>query len=268
MKNLKAIIKNNIISIIALTAVLGGGTALAANLNSSNTQDTNVILQESTQYETQIPTIGESVTEATTVEEETTIATSSENVVEIQQPRTEPVTEPTIPKTIEEKNTTVEGPQVVLSAEPEVLNFTKLNDGYELSSVSTFGKVSNILQVPNTYNGLPVTSISPMIFDGFYYETIIIPASVTSFETGFIGFEYRCPNLKYIICLGSEPLKLRSLIFNKDMPNLKYTVFVPDNSVSLYKDKWSSIFLNEQPIINMIKPLSELDSSISKQIAY
>ena len=73
------------------------------------------------------------------------------------------------------------------------LTFTLNGDGTEYSVSDCLGTASGSLDIPSTYNGLPVTSIGGFAFNGYSSLTsVTIPNSVTSI--GNYAF-YDCSSL-------------------------------------------------------------------------
>ncbi len=60
----------------------------------------------------------------------------------------------------------------------EGLQYTLVQNGYEVSSVGTYKKEKNIV-IPSTYNGLPVTSIGDYAFYSCSLTSVTIPEGVT-----------------------------------------------------------------------------------------
>ena len=87
-----------------------------------------------------------------------------------------------------------------------------------------------------------------------------MPGSMT-----FIGswFSLGTPRLKTVVMCGKTPPALSSNFMyigtNYDYPK-GLRIFVPDNSVSKYKQKWANISNGITKIVSFIRPLSEYHS--------
>ena len=77
-------------------------------------------------------------------------------------------------------------------------------------------------------------------------ENITIPGNVSSI--GSMAF-YGCTKLQYIICKSSSPASLGETVFTNTN---ECPIFVPDNSVDMYKGRWSAYR-------ERIKPMSEYE---------
>ena len=155
------------------------------------------------------------------------------------------------------------------------LNFTLNGDGTEYSVTDCSESASGSLEIPSTYNGLPVTSIGIGAFlnctsltgisipngvssigNGAFYNcnsltSINIPTSVSSIETGVFA---DCSGLISIIIPDNVTsiqeyafqscTSLTRIIFEGDAPTFGTDVFLYSDSVTVYYDSnysgWSS----------------------------
>ena len=81
----------------------------------------------------------------------------------------------------------------------------KDNGTYSVTKVTKDDDVPDILYIPRTYKGKPVTQIAEGAFEGSMMKTIIIPGSITKIGDNMTGMA-GAPNLNSIIMLGKPPV--------------------------------------------------------------
>lgn len=139
--------------------------------------------------------------------------------------------------------------------------FALVDGTYSLIAINYYEDMPNVLQIPSSFKGIAVTKISNEIFYGIPIKALIIPSTIT-----LIGINIctNSPVLEAIVCLGSTPCELGSFALDTRQLNGFCKIYVPDDSVNMYKatGTWNYAYKN------MIYPMSTLDVSISSQINY
>jgi hypothetical protein len=134
------------------------------------------------------------------------------------------------------------------AASLEDLTFTLIGDGTEYSVTDCDSSASGSLEIPSTYNDLPVTSIGDFAFDFCSSLTsITIPDSVTSIGAYTFAF---CSSLTSVTIgdsvtsIGRAAFNgltdLTSVTFQGDAPTFGTYVFTGSDSVTIYYDIYKS----------------------------
>ena len=134
------------------------------------------------------------------------------------------------------------------AASLEDLTFTLIGDGTEYSVTDCDSSASGSLEIPSTYNDLPVTSIGDFAFDFCSSLTsITIPDSVTSIGAYTFAF---CSSLTSVTIgdsvtsIGRAAFNgltdLTSVTFQGDAPTSGRYVFTGSDSVTIYYDIYKS----------------------------
>lgn len=97
------------------------------------------------------------------------------------------------------------------------------------------------MEIPSTFDGLPVTAIAASAFqNNNKIESVVIPSSVE--YIGQYAFE-NCYNLESIRLLGVNPPQLGESAFDASaftFQNTRATIYVPKNALYAYRahDDW------------------------------
>jgi hypothetical protein len=147
--------------------------------------------------------------------------------------------------------------------------FTLVDGTYSLLAINYFDDLPEVLQVPSSYKGVPVTRIEGSLLANLPIKVFVIPSTVVAVGNNLCGLGSNCPTLEAIVCLGEQPFTLGSFALNDAQIKGSLKIFVPDSSVELYKAK---DFYMRQPAgtlpaySHLVFPMSQLSEKYAKLI--
>jgi len=247
MKNVKNLIKNNVLGLVVILVLITGGTVLAGNLigdNNSEEQTTAVAIESTT-----ASVVEETTTIAPIALAETVAPTITTTVVETQAPTQTVVVKALVAEVVTQEPTTV-------AYDPlKYFSYTLINGTYSLTKINYFDDIPMTLEVPSSYSGIAVTSIGSGVLTNIPIKTFVIPSSITVVESNLCGLGSLCPSLEKIVCKGTVPFKLGSFALNENQINGNCSIYISEGSIEAYKSEWNKTLYNAYD--KLIKPLSQ-----------
>jgi hypothetical protein len=144
--------------------------------------------------------------------------------------------------------------------------FTLIDETYTISAINYYSDIPEILQIPSTYNGIDVTAIGMALLDAIPIKVLVIPSTVTSIGVNLCGLNCNCPTLNAIVFLGKSPIKIPALALDTKQLKGDCKIYVPDESVTSYKNAMLDDLSISNSYEKLIYPISTLDPSISSKI--
>ena len=153
-----------------------------------------------------------------------------------------------------------------LDSELKYFRFSKVGEAYTVSAINYYSDMPDLLMIPSSYSGLSVTAIGNELLNSIPIKVLVIPPTVTSIGNNLCGLGSNCPTLSAIVFLSKSPIKIPPLALDTNQLKGTCKIYVPDESVSGYKNAMLDDISLYNSYEKLIYPISALDPAINSKL--